>query len=305
MLSVDVELNRIESELQQEESALHTELARLSAVGQELARKLEGVRHAASEAAGHGVRDGALDGRLKTATVPEVDPESPFMQARVAREAAVKARKAANQAARGQVAAFKQQLTALSNQLQGDAKAAEKLGGLVRQKQRAEADDAMAQTLKPNTVAAVQPPPPPPMAFTPSQVPSKAAAKPIGRMSAPQAPAAKPPQRHSQRVQMQAMVDLSSDNNFFNGFSSNISDGGLFVATVNLQPIGTEIDVTFTLPAGEKIVAHGVVRWVRMVDDKHPESFPGLGIQFTRLEAAAQEAINEFVASREPMFYVE
>jgi uncharacterized protein (TIGR02266 family) len=299
---VQVELNRAELELQQEESALHTELSRLLVVGHELDGRLKAVRGVV--AALGPVSDGALQARLAATTVPAVDPDAPFAPARGAREAAVKARRAATAAARTQLAALRQHLSAAATQLVADEQAAERLTGLARQKQRAAeeaaaasaAEAAFAQTLRPGTVPAVKVEPPPP--------PAAAKSRAIGRMTAPLAPG-KAAHRISQRVQMHASVDLSSDNNFFNGFSSNISDGGLFVATVNLQPIGTEIDVTFTLPSGQKIAAHGQVRWVRVVDDKHPDSFPGLGIQFTRLDPQAQSAINDFVSSREPMFYAE
>jgi uncharacterized protein (TIGR02266 family) len=104
---------------------------------------------------------------------------------------------------------------------------------------------------------------------------------------------------------MMAAIDLSSDDNFFNGFSSNISDGGLFVATVNLVPLGTEVDLHFSLPSGEKVEVHGVVRWRREVNDQLPDAFPGLGVQFTRLDERAQQTISRFVEAREPMFYAE
>jgi uncharacterized protein (TIGR02266 family) len=305
MLSVDVELNRAESELQQDESALHTELARLVAVGAEVEARLEALRGAVAAAGAQGVRDAGLEGRLKAARAPQLDAEAPFREARAAREVAVQTRRATNAAARQQAAALKQQLAALATQVQADEKAALRLTGLAKQKQREDEQTASDETLRPGAVAAVrleQPPAPPPMAFSLSQVPAKA--KPIGRMRAPPPPG-KPAQRISPRVAMQAVVDLNSDDNFFNGFSSNISDGGLFVATVDLKPIGTEVDLSFSLPSGERVAAHGVVRWVREIDDKHPESFPGLGIQFTRLTEPAQQAIGHFVESREPMFYVE
>jgi uncharacterized protein (TIGR02266 family) len=104
---------------------------------------------------------------------------------------------------------------------------------------------------------------------------------------------------------MQAAVDFHSDNNFFNGFSANISDGGLFVATVNLVPLGTEVDLSFSLPSGERIEAKGVVRWVREVNDKLPDAFPGLGVQFSSLKPEAQQAIDSFLAQRDPLFYAE
>ena len=132
-------------------------------------------------------------------------------------------------------------------------------------------------------------PPPPPKTPTPARVSA--------------VPQAAPPRRQSPRVRMQAAIDLSSDDNFFNGFSSNISDGGLFVATVNLLPLGTDVDLAFTLPSGERIEAKGTVQWVREVNDKLPDAFPGMGVAFKDLSAQAQDAINGFVAQREPLFY--
>ncbi len=291
LLQMDVELNRMETELVQEESALHTELTRLLAVSTELEKKLKAVKGSLAEAAAEGVTDAALEGRVRAAALPAVDPDAPFDAARDARETAVAIRKKTNVAVRSQVSQLKAQFTALAQQLLADEKTAQRLVEQARQKSQPppppdEAPAAPSIDALPKRVrASTRPPPPPP--------PDVAAARPAAA------------QRYSPRVKMQAAVDLSSDDNFFNGFSSNISDGGLFVATVNLQPIGTEIDLTFSLPSGEKIAAHGQVRWVREVNDKLPDSFPGLGIQFTRLDEASQAAIDEFVASREPLFYSE
>ena len=109
--------------------------------------------------------------------------------------------------------------------------------------------------------------------------------------------------RQNPRVKMQAAVDFHSHNNFFNGFSANISDGGLFIATVNLVPLGTEVDLAFSLPSGDRIEAHGVVRWVRDVNDTLPDAFPGIGVQFSGLNPEAQDAIHQFLAHRDPLFF--
>jgi len=122
---------------------------------------------------------------------------------------------------------------------------------------------------------------------------------------APAKAAVPAPKRQSPRVRMQAQVDLESEDNFFNGFSANISDGGVFVATVNVLPLGTNVDVGFTLPTGERIECKGVVRWVREIDDRQPDVFPGIGVQFVDLEERGAKAIESFIQQREPMFYVE
>lgn len=109
--------------------------------------------------------------------------------------------------------------------------------------------------------------------------------------------------RVAARVAMQTQVDLSSDSNFFTGFSTNISEGGLFVATVNVLPPGTPVDVTFSLPAGTRLSVKGEVRWTREVNDRTPEVFPGVGVRFTEVDPAVVSQIKSFVQQREPLFF--
>jgi uncharacterized protein (TIGR02266 family) len=267
---VDVELSRAEAELQSEEAALHAELTRLASVSAELTDRL-GVLEAKAQAAG----DTAIAERASSVAIPGVDPNGAFLKAKAAREAAVRARRETNAAVRQQAAALKAQLQKLAAQTVADEKA------LVAAQERA------------RQAAAVAPPPP---VRTVPQAAAVVAAAPAAK---------KPPARQSPRVKMQAAVDFHSDNNFFNGFSANISDGGLFVATVNLVPLGTEVDLSFSLPSGERIEAKGVVRWVREVNDKLPDAFPGLGVQFSSLKPEAQQAIDSFLAQRDPLFYAE
>ena len=102
---------------------------------------------------------------------------------------------------------------------------------------------------------------------------------------------------------MQTQVDLVSDSNFFTGFSTNISEGGLFVATVNVLPAGTPVDVSFTLPAGRRLTVKGEVRWTREVNDRTPDVFPGVGVRFTEVDPAVVSQIKAFVQQREPLFF--
>jgi uncharacterized protein (TIGR02266 family) len=109
--------------------------------------------------------------------------------------------------------------------------------------------------------------------------------------------------RVAARVAMQTQVDLASDSNFFTGFSTNISEGGLFIATVNVLPPGTPVDVTFSLPAGARLTVKGEVRWTREVNDRTPEVFPGVGVRFTEVDPAVVGQIKAFVQQREPLFF--
>jgi uncharacterized protein (TIGR02266 family) len=123
-------------------------------------------------------------------------------------------------------------------------------------------------------------------------------------LTAPVKPPLPPPEerRAHRRVGIETEVSMESDSNFFAGFAEDISAGGLFVATHAYLPIGASLDISFRL-ANRRIDAAAVVRWVREVDDKNPEMIPGMGVQFTALPPGAREAIESFVAQREPMFY--
>lgn len=275
---MDVELSRAETELQSEEAALHAELSRLSEVSSELAGRLSALHQQAEE-----VGADAVAQRAQVAP-PMVDPNAGFVKARAAREAAVKARRDTNAAVRAQLATAKAQLQKLAAQLLADEKSV-----------------AAAQDR-----ARMAPPPPPPAAMRPFDSAQDRPSAPARSVpSITEVPAAKKPVRTSARVKMQAAVDFNSDDNFFNGFSANISDGGLFVATVNLLPLGTEVDLSFSLPSGERIEAKGKVQWVREVNDQLIDAFPGMGVQFSALNPEAQSAITQFLVQRDPLFFAD
>jgi uncharacterized protein (TIGR02266 family) len=98
-------------------------------------------------------------------------------------------------------------------------------------------------------------------------------------------------------------VGLRSESNFYTGFSDDVSEGGLFVATYSLLPVGAHLQVSFGLPNGQEIVAEAEVRWVRdpMVGDMSLS--PGMGVRFTSLSAEHLTAIRSFMLVRPPMFY--
>jgi uncharacterized protein (TIGR02266 family) len=108
--------------------------------------------------------------------------------------------------------------------------------------------------------------------------------------------------RRSPRVALETNVGLISESNFYTGFSQDISEGGLFVATYALRPVGTSVVVRFAVDEVE-IEAPGRVRWQR--DPRNSDVPPGMGIEFEGLDAVAEEAIRRFVTLREPLFHEE
>jgi len=109
--------------------------------------------------------------------------------------------------------------------------------------------------------------------------------------------------RRAPRHVLETQVGFSSESNFYAGFAEDISEGGLFVATWELKPLGSQIDVEFELPDGHIVHACGVVRWLRDPRDDDPDTPPGMGIQFESLDPNDKEAIDMFLGIRSPLFY--
>jgi len=111
--------------------------------------------------------------------------------------------------------------------------------------------------------------------------------------------------REHRRHQLEVEIDVTSDHNFYAGISFDLSEGGVFVATHLNKPIGTIIDIALRLPgAASPLRCVGEVRWVRAFREDS-ESPPGLGVRFVLLEPGAREAIQGFLAERDPMLYDE
>jgi uncharacterized protein (TIGR02266 family) len=97
-------------------------------------------------------------------------------------------------------------------------------------------------------------------------------------------------------------VTIGSDHNFYAGFAENLSAGGVFIATHNLKPVGSKIDLRINLPDGAQVRAAGDVRWIRIFNE-HSDTPPGLGVRFTDLDAASVSAVQTFLSRREPLFF--
>ncbi|MFK7929059.1 MAG: TIGR02266 family protein [Myxococcota bacterium] len=116
--------------------------------------------------------------------------------------------------------------------------------------------------------------------------------------------AIKPDERRDcERVPIEVEVTLNSENNFYTGFTEDISAGGVFVASHETLPVGTV--VTFTLKLGKGVVTLiGTVRWVREPSPYLQGVPPGYGVSFDNLNENISAAIQSFIAERrESLFY--
>ncbi len=91
-------------------------------------------------------------------------------------------------------------------------------------------------------------------------------------------------------------VDYRDINRFFTDFAENLSVGGMFIATRNPLPPGTNLTVEFMLPdSSVKVKTRAEVMWSR----KHPKSpsqKKGMGIRFQELTSDDKKKIDLLVS---------
>lgn len=108
--------------------------------------------------------------------------------------------------------------------------------------------------------------------------------------------------REHSRFSVDLDVTVGSDHNFYAGFAENLSAGGVFIATHKLKPVGSTIELTINLPDGVQIRANGLVRWIRVFNERS-DTPPGMGVRFNDLAAASVALIQKFLSRREPLFF--
>jgi len=296
-VSREAELARAESELSTLEARLHEQLAHADAEASALAARLEQTRQAlarAHQAPGADPMLGEQAARLQLAAVPALEVEAPRVRALEARQAALLARRQAGSEMQSLLRAHQEQTARVAravaeaeSTLQRQAEAARaRQEAASRAQQEAAAKARQAELARAAAAARAQGHAPVPAA----------AARPATPMDGNDA-------RRNGRVRMHTSIDMRSDSNFFTGFSLDISEGGVFIATVDAVPRGTQVELDFTLPGGRPMKVTGVVRWVREANPRTPELMPGVGVQFTGLPPEVASAIASFVTTRDPMFF--
>lgn len=121
--------------------------------------------------------------------------------------------------------------------------------------------------------------------------------------------------RRSPRFHLKLAITLRGDNNFYTGVSSDISEGGIFIATQYILPIGTPVVVQFHLSRyGVDLTLRGTVRWIRDVeavargrDDAGGPCLgdvkPGMGVQFDAIGSHEAALIKDFMRCRTPELF--
>lgn len=115
----------------------------------------------------------------------------------------------------------------------------------------------------------------------------------------PGADSVPPSQRKNPRRSCEIELAFSEETQFYTGLTQDISEGGVFVATYRLFPIGTRLELSFQLPDGTTVNTWGRVRWLR---DEAAQCRPGMGVEFGDLREDVARAIAQFCEQRAPLY---
>jgi len=99
------------------------------------------------------------------------------------------------------------------------------------------------------------------------------------------------------RAHLKAQIDWEKDLNEYSGYTENISEGGVFIATPNPLPLGEPMEIKMELYDGTKVVLRARVAWNRPATD---EEMPGMGLQFIDPPQDLVARIRSYVESGDP-----
>jgi uncharacterized protein (TIGR02266 family) len=89
--------------------------------------------------------------------------------------------------------------------------------------------------------------------------------------------------------------DFESVDEFIREYVSNISKTGAFVKRTDPLPVGTEVDLKFTVIMDGVETVEGVGKVVRVQDDP-----PGMGVVFTKVSQYSQHLLEQLLTGRQP-----
>jgi uncharacterized protein (TIGR02266 family) len=107
--------------------------------------------------------------------------------------------------------------------------------------------------------------------------------------------------RIHERVRLEAEVTGFSESNFFTGFTEDISEGGVFIATHCPPVVGIRVEVAVKIGEGSAMVLTGEVVWHR----GQGSDISGCGVRFIDLTEEQTVTLAGVLQrlDREPLFY--
>jgi type IV pilus assembly protein PilZ len=108
--------------------------------------------------------------------------------------------------------------------------------------------------------------------------------------------------RQYERYPVNLRVDYSTRDAFLANRVSNLSQGGLFIATETPLPVQSELDLVLTLEhEDERIRVRGRVIWNYDIRKGTSRVIPGMGIKFLDLSADDRCRLADYLAALRPV----
>lgn len=105
------------------------------------------------------------------------------------------------------------------------------------------------------------------------------------------------PRRTGERVSGKISISFKRASDFFKAYIANLGEGGLFIHTTKDLPVGSLLDLEFSLPDSDKVITtKGRVMWVRPQDMSTEKMPPGMGIQFIDMNPSDSELLKHYIA---------
>ena len=105
------------------------------------------------------------------------------------------------------------------------------------------------------------------------------------------------PRRIGARISGKISISFKTASDFFKAYIANLGEGGLFIHTTKSLPVGSLLDLEFSLPDSDQtITTKGKVMWIRPQDMSTEKMPPGMGIQFIDMKPNDNELLKNYLA---------
>ncbi len=93
------------------------------------------------------------------------------------------------------------------------------------------------------------------------------------------------------------LVDYPDSEAYLYDYSTNLSEGGIFLKTTEEIPVGKPLSMKFTIPNDISLLeATGTVKWVTTEQEALANNIsPGVGIEFTHIKEETKQRIRNFI----------
>lgn len=118
-------------------------------------------------------------------------------------------------------------------------------------------------------------------------------------------PARASDRRELARKAFDIQVGIATDHRLFVGLVSNISAGGLFIATDEHLRKGDQVEVRFSIPGHNHVFdKQATVMWTRPLSEgSNQRTKAGAGVKFSDLTDEETKMLNAFLQIHEPIFF--